>query len=123
MPLKAALWLFASTRHSHPLRTVESLRLLSNLETEKRKLRSWSFWDSQSWTPNWRSRRSASSCNGSPLPSTWAHGRRAGGVYLRHRLHTAASDDHTDLDVFEPAAVAPLRGLAAVRPAHQCAGP
>ena len=110
-----------------PLRTVESLRLLSNLETEKRKLLQLVLLgqpelDTKLAQPEIRQlmQRITFAEYLGPMAAEQV------GVYLRHRLHTAASDDHTDLDVFEPAAVAAIARASGGVPrlinvlAHKC---
>lgn len=110
-----------------PLRTVESLRLLSNLETEKRKLLQLvplgqPELDTKLAQPEIRQlmQRITFAEYLGPMAAEQV------GVYLRHRLRTAASDDHTDLDVFEPAAVAAIARASGGVPrlinvlAHKC---
>ena len=110
-----------------PLRTVESLRLLSNLETEKRKLLQLVLLgqpelDTKLAQPEIRQlmQRITFAEYLGPMATEQV------GVYLRHRLRTAASDDHTDLDVFEPAATAAIARASAGVPrlinvlAHKC---
>ncbi|MFO1265024.1 MAG: AAA family ATPase [Rhodoferax sp.] len=110
-----------------PLRTVESLRLLSNLETEKRKLLQLVLLgqpelDTKLAQPEIRQlmQRITFAEYLGPMAAEQV------GVYLRHRLRTAASDDHTDLDVFEPAAVAAIARASGGVPrlinvlAHKC---
>jgi MSHA biogenesis protein MshM len=88
-----------------PLRTVESLRLLSNLETEKRKLLQLVLLgqpdlDDKLGRPEIRQllQRITFSEYLGPLQA-----RRVPG-YLAHRLQRAALDAHTDIRVFTPAA-------------------
>lgn len=110
-----------------PLRTVESLRLLSNLETEKRKLLQLVLLgqpelDTKLAQPEIRQlmQRITFAEYLGPMAAEQV------GVYLRHRMRTAASDDHTDLDVFEPAAVAAIARASGGVPrlinvlAHKC---
>ena len=110
-----------------PLRTVESLRLLSNLETEKRKLLQLVLLgqpelDTKLAQPEIRQlmQRITFAEYLGPMAAEQV------GVYLRHRLRTAASDDHTALDVFEPAAVAAIARASGGVPrlinvlAHKC---
>ncbi len=110
-----------------PLRTVESLRLLSNLETEKRKLLQLVLLgqpelDAKLALPEIRQlmqRISFAEYLG-PMPADHV------GVYLAHRLRTAARDAHTDTAVFEPAAAAAIARASAGVPrlinvlAHKC---
>ena len=85
-----------------PVRTVESLRLLSNLETEKRKLLQLVLLgqpelDAKLALPEIRQllqRITFSEYLGPMAPERVP-------VYLTHRLATAAMDVHTDLQVFE----------------------
>lgn len=86
-----------------PLRTVESLRLLSNLETEKRKLLQLVLLgqpelDAKLARPEIRQllQRITFSEYLGPMPADRVP------VYLAHRLTTAAVDVHTDVQVFEP---------------------
>ena len=88
-----------------PLRTVESLRLLSNLETEKRKLLQLVLLgqpdlDDKLGRPEIRQllQRITFSEYLGPLQA-----RRVPG-YLAHRLQRAALDANTDIRVFTPAA-------------------
>ncbi|WP_138513510.1 ExeA family protein [Rhodoferax bucti] len=110
-----------------PVRTVESLRLLSNLETEKRKLLQLVLLgqpdlDSKLARPEIRQllQRITFSEYLGPL----AQGSE--GDYLRHRLARAARDESTDLDVFTPAAVRALAKASGGVPrllnilAHKC---
>jgi len=85
-----------------PLRTVESLRLLSNLETEKRKLLQLVLLgqpelDAKLARPEIRQlmQRITFSEYLGPMPADRVP------VYLVHRLTTAAVDAHTDVHVFE----------------------
>jgi len=88
-----------------PLRTVESLRLLSNLETEKRKLLQLVLLgqpelDVKLARPEIRQlmQRITFSEYLGPMPADLVP------VYLAHRLTTAAASMHTDVQVFEPEA-------------------
>lgn len=110
-----------------PLRTVESLRLLSNLETEKRKLLQLVLLgqpelDEKLSRPEIRQllqRITFSEYLGPML----AHRVPA---YLAHRLGRAAMDESTDLMVFEPAAATALAQYSGGVPrlinvlAHKC---
>ena len=110
-----------------PLRTVESLRLLSNLETEKRKLLQLVLLgqpelDAKLARPEIRQlmQRITFSEHLGPMPA----GRVP--VYLEHRLTTAALDGHTDVQVFEPAAARAIAHFSGGVPrlinvlAHKC---
>ena len=88
-----------------PLRTVESLRLLSNLETEKRKLLQLVLMgqpelDHKLARVEIRQllQRITFSEHLGPMSAHRV------GPYLKHRLVVAALDAHTDTDLFEPAA-------------------
>lgn len=110
-----------------PLRTVESLRLLSNLETEKRKLLQLVLLgqpelDEKLSRPEIRQllqRITFSEYLGPMLA-------RRVPAYLEHRLATAALDDNTDLKVFEPGAARALAQYSGGVPrlvnvlAHKC---
>ena len=110
-----------------PLRTVESLRLLSNLETEKRKLLQLVLLgqpelDVKLAHPEIRQllqRITFSEHLGPMLPQRVP-------VYLSHRLGRAASGQHTDIEVFEPAAAQAIARLSRGVPrlinvlAHKC---
>jgi MSHA biogenesis protein MshM len=110
-----------------PVRTVESLRLLSNLETEKRKLLQLVLLgqpelDEKLQRPEIRQllqRITFSEYLGPMLP-----GRVE--PYLVHRLSTAALDEATDTQVFEPAAAAAIAAFSGGVPrlvnvlAHKC---
>ena len=92
-----------------PLRTVESLRLLSNLETEKRKLLQLVLMgqpelDHKLARVEIRQllQRITFSEHLGPMSAQRV------GPYLKHRLVVAALDAHTDTDVFEPAAAQSL---------------
>jgi MSHA biogenesis protein MshM len=110
-----------------PLRTVESLRLLSNLETEKRKLLQLVLLgqpelDAKLARPEIRQlmQRITFSEHLGPMPA----GRVP--VYLEHRLTTAALDGHTDVQVFEPDAARAIAHFSGGVPrlinvlAHKC---
>lgn len=110
-----------------PLRTVESLRLLSNLETEKRKLLQLVLLgqpelDAKLARPEIRQlmQRITFSEYLGPMPADRVP------VYLAHRLSTAAVDGHTDLQVFEPAAARAIARISGGVPrlinvlAHKC---
>ena len=110
-----------------PMRTVESLRLLSNLETEKRKLLQLVLLgqpelDVKLAHPDIRQllqRITFSEHLGPMLPQRVP-------VYLAHRLGRAALGPHTDIHVFEPAAAQALAGYSRGVPrlvngrAHKC---
>jgi MSHA biogenesis protein MshM len=110
-----------------PVRTVESLRLLSNLETEKRKLLQLVLLgqpelEDKLQRPEIRQllqRITFSEYLGPMLP-----GRVA--PYLVHRLTTAALDETTDTHVFEPTAARAIATFSAGVPrlvnvlAHKC---
>ena len=92
-----------------PMRTVESLRLLSNLETEKRKLLQLVLLgqpelDVKLAHPEIRQllQRITFSEHLGPMTPLRV------GPYLKHRLVVAALDAHTDTDLFEPAATEAL---------------
>lgn len=110
-----------------PLRTVESLRLLSNLETEKRKLLQLVLLgqpdlDDKLGRPEIRQllQRITFSEYLGPLQA-----RRVPG-YLAYRLQRAALDDHTDIRVFTPAAAQAIAKASGGVPrlinilAHKC---
>jgi MSHA biogenesis protein MshM len=110
-----------------PLRTVESLRLLSNLETEKRKLLQLVLLgqpdlDDKLGRPEIRQllQRITFSEYLGPLQA-----RRVPG-YLAHRLQRAALDAHTDIRVFTPAAAQAIAQASGGVPrlinilAHKC---
>lgn len=110
-----------------PVRTVESLRLLSNLETEKRKLLQIVLLgqpelDAKLAMPDIRQLlQRISFCDYlGPMSATHVP------PYLTHRLATAAVDDATDLEVFEPAAAQAMAQASAGVPrlvnilAHKC---
>ncbi len=110
-----------------PVRTVESLRLLSNLETEKRKLLQLVLLgqpelDDKLQRPEIRQllqRITFSEYLGPMQP-----GRVE--AYLVHRLATAALNEATDTQVFEPAAAGAIATFSAGVPrlvnvlAHKC---
>lgn len=88
-----------------PIRTVESLRLLSNLETEKRKLLQLVLLgqpelDEKLARPEIRQLLQRITFSEYLGPMSF---RRVPG-YLEHRLNMAAVDHHTDVRVFESAA-------------------
>jgi len=110
-----------------PVRTVESLRLLSNLETEKRKLLQLVLLgqpelDDKLSRPEIRQllQRITFSEYLGPM-----HAERV-PVYLAHRLATAAVDGNTDIQIFEPAAAVAVARFSAGVPrlvnvlAHKC---
>jgi MSHA biogenesis protein MshM len=110
-----------------PLRTVESLRLLSNLETEKRKLLQLVLLgqpelDVKLARPEIRQlmQRITFSEYLGPMPVDHVP------VYLTHRLSTAAIDEHTDVQVFEAGAARAIARLSGGVPrlinvmAHKC---
>jgi MSHA biogenesis protein MshM len=110
-----------------PLRTVESLRLLSNLETEKRKLLQLVLLgqpelDEKLSRPEIRQllQRITFSEHLGPMAA------RRVPSYLEYRLATAALNAATDVKVFEPAAAALLAEYSAGVPrlvnvlAHKC---
>ena len=89
-----------------PVRTVESLRLLSNLETEKRKLIQLVLLgqpDLDTKLARPEIRQLLQRITFSEYLGPMAEGTV--GDYLRHRLARAALAEHTDLDVFTPEAV------------------
>ncbi len=110
-----------------PMRTVESLRLLSNLETEKRKLLQLVLLgqpelDVKLAHPEIRQllqRITFSEHLGPMLPARVP-------VYLAHRLGRAAAGPHTDVHVFEPAAALAIAHFSRGVPrlinvlAHKC---
>ncbi len=110
-----------------PVRTVESLRLLSNMETEKRKLLQLVLLgqpdlDGKLARPEIRQllQRITFSEYLGPLRSGTE------GDYLRHRLARAARDEATDLDIFTRPAVRALAKASGGVPrllnimAHKC---
>jgi len=110
-----------------PLRTVESLRLLSNLETEKRKLLQLVLLgqpelDAKLARPEIRQlmQRITFSEYLGPMAADRVP------VYLVHRLTTAAMDSHTDVQVFDPAAAKTIARVSGGVPrlinvlAHKC---
>ena len=110
-----------------PLRTVESLRLLSNLETEKRKLLQLGLLgqpelDAKLARPEIR--QLMQRITFSEYLGPMAVDRVA--VYLAHRLATAAVDVHTDVDLFEPDAAMAIARISGGVPrlinvvAHKC---
>lgn len=110
-----------------PVRTVESLRLLSNLETEKRKLLQLVLLgqpelDDKLQRPEIRQllQRITFSEYLGPMQ------RARVESYLAHRLATAALNEATDTQVFEPAAAQAIANYSAGVPrlvnvlAHKC---
>ena len=110
-----------------PLRTVESLRLLSNLETEKRKLLQLVLLgqpelDAKLARPEIRQlmQRITFSEYLGPMPADRVP------VYLAHRMATAAIDAHTDVQVFEADAAKAIARISGGVPrlvnviAHKC---
>lgn len=110
-----------------PVRTVESLRLLSNLETEKSKLLQLVLFgqpelDALLALPEIRQllQRITFSEYLGPLRADRVP------VYLAHRMATAAIDAHTDAQVFEPAAATAIAQISGGVPrtvnvlAHKC---
>lgn len=110
-----------------PVRTVESLRLLSNLETEKRKLLQLVLLgqpelDDKLQRPDIRQllQRITFSEYLGPMQLERVP------AYLVHRLATAALDEATDTQVFEPAAARAMATISAGVPrlvnvlAHKC---
>lgn len=110
-----------------PLRTLESLRLLSNLETEKNKLLQIVLLgqpelDEKLSHPEVRQilQRITFSEYLGPMPEQRV------AAYLVHRLRTAALNEATDTLVFEPAAAQALAGFSRGVPrlvnilAHKC---
>lgn len=110
-----------------PLRTLESIRLLSNLETEKQKLLQLVLLgqpelDERLSRPEIRQlqQRITFSEYLGPMPTDLIPG------YLEHRLATAALDEFTDIKVFEPAAAKAIARLSGGVPrlvnvlAHKC---
>ena len=110
-----------------PLRTVESLRLLSNLETEKRKLLQLVLLgqpelDAKLARPEIRQlmQRITFSEYLGPMPADRVP------VYLVHRMATAAVDAHTDVHVFEADAAKAIARFSGGVPrlvnviAHKC---
>jgi MSHA biogenesis protein MshM len=110
-----------------PLRTVESLRLLSNLETEKQKLLQLVLLgqpelDHKLQLPEIRQllQRITFSEYLGPMVSERV------APYLQHRLATAAVDEATDIQIFTPAAVQAIATFSGGVPrlvnvlAHKC---
>lgn len=110
-----------------PVRTVESLRLLSNLETEKRKLLQIVLLgqpelDRKLARPEIRQllQRITFSEHLGPMASSRV------GPYLRHRMQVAALDARTRVEVFDATAVQALAQCSAGIPrlvnvlAHKC---
>ncbi len=110
-----------------PLQTVESLRLLSNLETEKRKLLQLVLLgqpelDAKLARVEIRQLLQRITFSEYLGPMARAHVP----TYLAHRMATAAIDAHTDTHVFEPAAARAIARLSGGVPrlinvlAHKC---
>ena len=110
-----------------PLRTLESIRLLSNLETEKRKLLQLVLLgqpelDVKLARPEIRQllQRITFSEYLGPMPAHHVP------IYLEHRLATAGLSETTDIKVFEPGAAKALGELSGGVPrmlnilAHKC---
>jgi MSHA biogenesis protein MshM len=110
-----------------PVRTVESLRLLSNLETEKQKLLQLVLLgqpdlDDKLARPEIRQllQRITFSEYLGPMPA------RRVPVYLEHRIATAAARSDTPLDIFKPRAAMAIAHYSAGVPrlinilAHKC---
>lgn len=110
-----------------PVRSLESLRLVSNLETEKRKLIQLVLLgqpdlDTKLARPEIRQllQRITFSEYLGPMADASV------GDYLRHRLARAAAHEHTDLEVFTPEAIDRLAVATAGVPrlinilAHKC---
>lgn len=97
-----------------PVRTLESLRLLSNLETEKRKLLQLVLLgqpelDRKLARPDIRQllQRITFSENLGPMAPSCV------SAYLKHRLAVAAIDERTDLDLFDSGATQALAQFSA----------
>jgi MSHA biogenesis protein MshM len=110
-----------------PVRTVESLRLLSNLETEKQKLLQLVLLgqpelDVKLQLPEIR--QLLQRITFSEYLGPMANERVA--PYLQHRLATAAASDATDLQIFQPAAAQAIANYSGGVPrlvnvlAHKC---
>jgi MSHA biogenesis protein MshM len=112
---------------SIPIRTVESIRLLSNLETEKRKLLQLVLLgqpelDDKLALPEIRQllQRITFSEYLGPMQASRV------SIYLRHRLSVAANDQNTDTQVFQPDAALALARASGGVPrlinilAHKC---
>ena len=110
-----------------PLRTVESLRLLSNLETEKRKLIQLVLLgqpelDAKLSRPEIRQLLQRITFSEYLGPMAAHHVP----TYLKHRLATAALDGNTDVKVFEDTAASAIARASAGVPrlvnviAHKC---
>lgn len=110
-----------------PVRTVESIRLLSNLETEKRKLLQLVLLgqpelDDKLALPEIRQllQRITFSEYLGPMQEHRV------GVYLQHRMAIAAKDENTDIHVFEPQATLAIARCSGGVPrlinilAHKC---
>ena len=97
-----------------PLRTLESLRLLSNLETEKRKLLQLVLLGQPELDRKLARveiRQLLQRITFSEYLGPMAEQRVL--PYLKHRLAVAAMDTHTDLDLFEPSAAQVLAHCSA----------
>ena len=110
-----------------PVRSLESLRLVSNLETEKRKLIQLVLLgqpdlDTKLARPEIRQLLQRITFSEYLGPMAGA----SVGDYLRHRLARAAAHEHTDLEVFTPEAIDRLAVATAGVPrlinilAHKC---
>jgi MSHA biogenesis protein MshM len=110
-----------------PVRTVESIRLLSNLETEKRKLLQLVLLgqpelDDKLALPEIR--QLLQRITFSEYLGPMQQGRV--GVYLQHRMAIAARDENTDTHVFEPGAALAIARMSGGVPrlinilAHKC---
>ena len=110
-----------------PVRTVESLRLLSNLETEKRKLIQLVLLgqpelDEKLSRPEIRQLLQRITFSEYLGPMATHHVP----IYLQHRLATAASDESTDVKVFETSAAHAISRASSGVPrlvnvlAHKC---
>jgi MSHA biogenesis protein MshM len=110
-----------------PVRTVESIRLLSNLETEKRKLLQLVLLgqpelDDKLALPEIR--QLLQRITFSEYLGPMQQGRV--GVYLQHRMAIAARDQNTDTHVFEPGAALAIARISGGVPrlinilAHKC---
>lgn len=122
-----AVVLFIDEAQAIPLRTVESLRLLSNLETEKRKLLQLVLLgqpelDEKLAHPKIRQLLQRITFSEYLGPMPLAHVP----AYLAHRLSTAAASEATDVKVFEPPAARHIADISAGVPrlvnilAHKC---
>jgi MSHA biogenesis protein MshM len=94
-----------------PQHTLEAVRLLTNLETEKRKLLQVVLFGQPSSTRSWRRARHASSCNASRSSTPCRAFRRTRSPgYLEHRLQSRGMKGE------------PLFSAAAVRLLHKYTG-